>query len=521
MTPGPEPEFSRDLSVALRDEDWSGVVRILDINWSALISTRPALLGEAVARLPPEVLAKHTRLVLAAEYLRRLSGGPTTTRFRGTPLPSPPASLLDVLAQLTSHAAVSRADGRLDEAVAAVTEARGLLDDSTAMAREQLAQGLPDLQMQWGLVWEYAGDADRAVQEYVDCYDAALVVGNSMVGVTAASSLAWIHSLAGRGIQARRWLERVPEAGDDDWWYRRATIPAQFARTVLLIDEFRFDEARAVLADVELSEHPERWPFQKLLAAMTVTGPMAAFDLLAQIDTSSTGLPERVMRQGTTGVVIAIARSFLLTASGHTAEARTALREPEADRGTLAGQILICLRAAAEARLGNHAAAARAVSPLHGRSLSAPRAAVAVLALRAVHELQNGDEQQAVEQFAMAGNLATSNRSFCVLSILPSDDLQRLAVLCPDALPRRVLAILRSFAPPSATDPFARLSGKERDVLAVVLAGNSVADAAERLFVSVNTVKSQLRSIYRKTGVSSKSALHDLAVRYGEHPGSD
>jgi DNA-binding CsgD family transcriptional regulator len=508
------------LEAAMRAEDWPLAIRTLDEHWSVLISTQPVLLRETVPRLPPHVLAEHPRLVLAVEYLRRLSSDRTTTRFRGSVAPAPPVSLMDALAQLTSRAAVARADGRLAEAVAAVGEARSILDDSNAEARDQLAQGLPDLELQWGLVWEYAGDADRAVQEYVDCFDASLVVGNAMIGATAAASAAWIHALAGRGIQARHWLDRVVD-DDGQWWYRRAVIPALLARALLLVDEFRFDEARTVLAEVDLGEYPERWPFQKLLAAMTATDPLAAFELLTQIDTSSAGLPSRVMKEGTTGAVVAIARSFLLATSGHAVEARAALLAPDADRSTLAGQILLCLRAAAEARLGNHATAARMVSPLHGRSISSPRTTVAVLAILAAHELHDGDAQQAGERFAMAATLATSNRSFYALSILPADDLARLASLVPGTLPAPVLATLHALAPAGDVDPFARLSSKEREVLATVLALDSVARAAERLFVSINTVKTQLQSIYRKTGVNSRTELSDLATRHGMHPGSE
>ncbi|WP_291044169.1 LuxR C-terminal-related transcriptional regulator [Herbiconiux sp.] len=58
-------------------------------------------------------------------------------------------------------------------------------------------------------------------------------------------------------------------------------------------------------------------------------------------------------------------------------------------------------------------------------------------------------------------------------------------------------------------------------MLATVLALDSVARAAERLFVSTNTVKTQLQSIYRKTGVNSRAELSELATRHGLHPGPE
>ncbi|WP_368497629.1 LuxR C-terminal-related transcriptional regulator [Herbiconiux sp. A18JL235] len=517
MTSDPSADPGSALLTAVDADDWAEAVRLLDLHWSVLISTHRAALQEAVNRLPQEVLVQHPRLVLAAEYLRRLSGAPTTTRFRGAPFPGPPVSLMDALAQLTSHAAIARADGRLGEASEAVREARAMLDEASALAREQLAQGLPDLQLQWGLVWEYVGDADRAVHEYVEAYDSAMVVGNEMVKVTAAASASFIHALAGRGIQARIWLDKVPPEGE--WWFSRAALPAVFAATLLLVDEFRLDEARATLARADLSQHPERWPFHKLLAAMTVPGPDAAFELLAQIDGSSAALPDRVTKQGTTGAVIAVARSILQSAAGHPAESRATLNSFEADRDTLAGQTLLCARAAAEARLGNYTSASRIVSPLHGHALDAPRTTITVLAVRAASELRAGDTDSAAEQFARAAALSTTHDSFYALSLLPREDLEQLVARRPDALPEPIVRRILDRAQPATIDPFLRLSSKELEVLAAVLVTDSSADAAARLYVSVNTVKTHLSSIYRKTGVNSKAALGELAVRFGAHPG--
>jgi len=52
-----------------------------------------------------------------------------------------------------------------------------------------------------------------------------------------------------------------------------------------------------------------------------------------------------------------------------------------------------------------------------------------------------------------------------------------------------------------------RLTPAERRVLALVLAGCRAAAAAQRLGVALATVRSQLRSIYEKTGCRSRAAL--------------
>lgn len=54
------------------------------------------------------------------------------------------------------------------------------------------------------------------------------------------------------------------------------------------------------------------------------------------------------------------------------------------------------------------------------------------------------------------------------------------------------------------------LSERERDVLELLIRGNSVAKMADVLFLSQNTVKSHCRSLYRKMGVHSRQQIVDM-----------
>jgi DNA-binding NarL/FixJ family response regulator len=61
----------------------------------------------------------------------------------------------------------------------------------------------------------------------------------------------------------------------------------------------------------------------------------------------------------------------------------------------------------------------------------------------------------------------------------------------------------------------AGLTAREVDVLRLVAAGLSDAEAAEQLFVSVRTVNAHLRSVYRKLGVRSRAAAGRFAQENG------
>ena len=65
------------------------------------------------------------------------------------------------------------------------------------------------------------------------------------------------------------------------------------------------------------------------------------------------------------------------------------------------------------------------------------------------------------------------------------------------------------------------LSSRELAVLEELVSTGSTAEIADRQFVSVNTVKSQLRSIYRKLGVSDRASALEAARVQGLVPSKD
>ena len=62
------------------------------------------------------------------------------------------------------------------------------------------------------------------------------------------------------------------------------------------------------------------------------------------------------------------------------------------------------------------------------------------------------------------------------------------------------------------------LSGREREVLALLAEGLSNAEIAERLVISVPTVKSHVRNIFAKLGVASRAEAASLAVKHNLIP---
>lgn len=78
-----------------------------------------------------------------------------------------------------------------------------------------------------------------------------------------------------------------------------------------------------------------------------------------------------------------------------------------------------------------------------------------------------------------------------------------MTTLCQDTVPAP--AAPSALAAPTAPATGEPLSERERVVLAELRADRSLEQIAQRLWVSRNTVKTQVRSIYRKIGVSTRA----------------
>lgn len=64
--------------------------------------------------------------------------------------------------------------------------------------------------------------------------------------------------------------------------------------------------------------------------------------------------------------------------------------------------------------------------------------------------------------------------------------------------------------------PMTTLTPRDRDVVALVLAGHTNAEIARRLDIQLQTLKNALSAIYDKLGVSSRLQLAVLLLRDGD-----
>ena len=78
---------------------------------------------------------------------------------------------------------------------------------------------------------------------------------------------------------------------------------------------------------------------------------------------------------------------------------------------------------------------------------------------------------------------------------------------------RKVVELFRKAPPPPAEET--RLAPQEVRLLGLLAEGHSYQAAADRLCVSVNTVRNYIRSVYDKLHVHSRSEAVSKALRLG------
>jgi DNA-binding NarL/FixJ family response regulator len=83
----------------------------------------------------------------------------------------------------------------------------------------------------------------------------------------------------------------------------------------------------------------------------------------------------------------------------------------------------------------------------------------------------------------------------------------------------KVLELFSRMAPARPTAPRYGITDREREILALLVAGHTMNAIAERLAISYHTVNNHVRSIYRKLHVRSRASVVAKALREDLVPG--
>lgn len=505
----------RALIDAVTERQWSAAVTLLELHWPYYFNAHLAQLLDVLSALPPHVLAQNPRLRVGRDYLvHMLTDGRKSRVFRDVAADGAARTPMDRLADLTAQSAALRSAGRFDDAAALVDRANDLLGHLSGQELREVTHGLADLQHHWGLTRELAGQHSAALREYASSFHHAVATGHIVMQSMSAAGAAWIHALAGRTPSAREWLSRMPTPEPDDCWLRSPPAPALFTRTLLAVDELDLDAAQEWIAQVDISPAIERWSSYRFLRAVVALYRGGARAELTDLEAFVADVPMQQAISGSNAAMLALTRHALFLALGQSASAERALHDEDLRRsGTMLADLSAVIDARWLAHAGRLEAARRIVVPLIAEASAYPRVLIPALFIAGMGYRAAGDKPTGNRYILDALHLVPAHGPFH--SIVADKRLLFEDMVAEGVLDVSILERVPATRMPTTVDPFAALTTRERETLIHAVRGRAVAQIAERMFVSPNTVKSHLRRIYRKLGVRSRDELVDLAQQHG------
>ena len=518
---------------ALAGGDFDQAAELLAGSWLALLAGgHAAALRELLARLPAERV-RSTPELAAVAALSRLALGEleeadawlglavaAEPRFPGFPASEPAgASGPPELPQPRTQAALrlarllrARMVGEAGDAEAA---AAALLSPDAASAGEPLAAGGDHRSLALVLLGAaelWSGRLEEAAVHLEEAAEDAGRTGRHFVELDATAHLALLEAVRGRlgraGELARTAVERAGRGGFT------AGAPVACAELATAIAAYHRDELAVAAAALERATAAADGDRLVLLAAAVLAAWLAADGdsaergaALARLDgavRTTGGRPPRVLAAAARAT-----RSRLLALAGDD-PAEAALG---GDDGRLAPVETVTLARMRLAR-GEPAGAVATLAPLLaglGGGAGAPLPATAIQAclVDAIANQQLADRDAAASSLRRALELAAPEgyrREFVEggtpVRVLLVDHLQRDPA--HRALAEGLLDRLRDTAAPGPPVPAAAavlvepLSEREQVVLRYLPSSLSAGEIADELYVSLNTVKTHIKSIYRK-----------------------
>lgn len=500
------------LRLAMEEDDLHLAAHVIMSGWSHLLDHDGrrvvALLGDLpLARLKQEPLvAMLLGICLNANRLRRVRGlqllrmAISAANARRNTL-----SPTERLFIWTAESAALRVIGMPDRAGQVAARALALFTETPESQWEQYAMEMPLLCTHLGISLYYGGRREQAVRLFDEAAALAASQGSGKA-FHAVSLLGGIHALNGDLPEARHYVEIIRDGSWD---------PAQLdgyrgtfyrvAESMLAVEDGDLaaakHHARAFLPHRATSEH---WTTMATVEAWIAlhegdaAGGLERLESFARLRGREAGSPPARQALSRPRILLHLALGDIRAARG------IKQRDAGTDRfGTLLERARVALidgRAPEAARLLSHTR----LEPTTSRE----RAEAAAVQSAALHRVSPAAAQAVTE----ALNAQLADRGLRTpLALLSAEDF---AAVRADLAPIGGAPLpARSALPSFAARP--RLSSREQVVLHALTTGAPLPEIAAELQVSPNTLKTQLRSIYRKLDAANRTEALEQAARHG------
>ncbi|QBJ97031.1 helix-turn-helix transcriptional regulator [Rhodococcus sp. ABRD24] len=498
-------EPHRALTHAFESEDWRQVLDIIGEHWTSLYSGGflDTLDDALIERIPEEIARDHPTIV-AIRRLHRQFAAP-----RDVPVVAPESKAASdetsSPAEVMMRVMALRIEGHFMEAAE--------LCDSLAAAPVPVFDELEDhrrhayafLYLHIGITYQLVNRSDDAVVMFRRAHYAG---AGMFVERDAAGKLALAYAMRGGCIDAQKWIDeehrhpRLPEDSE-----RLVRTAGMVATALIALDRIEPDSALEVLTDLgPPADNEEYWGLvlyahgqHALLTGMPADG-------LRQINHRLSRYPTLHGDGAVVGPLLDVVRADLHLALGQVEQARQLVAQSTHPL-TAAARARICLLTA------NPAAAEAIVDEYRTDTRCTARDSMELAVVGAAAARANGNQSGAQRHLNRAIILSRQTGLLRPFTTIAPSMLNDIATLGID-LPVDVHLITTQFVVFETVVPYVRLTKQERVVLSALMAGGTTATIAQKQFVSVNTIKSHMRSLYRKLGVHSREEAVAFARRF-------
>jgi LuxR family maltose regulon positive regulatory protein len=514
-TEGSRPaDLIERIEAARRAGDWATALVTFRDHQVTLGSERLRWSLELLGAAPEDELTDHGLRVMRDFLLGRPGGAlPPGVDDGGMP---PMARAMTAMAQIMTL----RAQGRLDEAQRVMDAVMPAVAQSDA-TDDRI--GL--LRLHFGLLQLMRGDLGAALGEFHLANAAARQRRSQFLIRNSAGDLALVHALRGDLVTARRWIAMFDDAevDPDGEFEHTVRVGGLAAGALVAISQLRLDEASAILAqldDVGVGE--ELWAFVAVARALMAFVHGDAVAGLALLDEAADSHRTTTADVGFTPQLLLSIRVDLLLAVGQAARARALLAATDDATDSLRSRRAWVAVVTGDLTEAMPLADSLAWSPkvsVRTRVDAFVAGAVARWRYDAAGTRGVDTRVEAHDLLARAVELAEPQGLVLPFALVPCDELHQIAAGGPHAEQiERLLAIpelVRVGTLLPLRVPVVELSDRELAVLAELATTRSFDAIAKRLFVSTNTVKTQVSGLYRKLGVHSREEALSVAYRDG------
>jgi LuxR family maltose regulon positive regulatory protein len=517
---------------ALAGEDWEQAGGLIAENWLELfLCGRSAAMRGPMAQLPADVVAADPRLA-AAFAGSRLQDGDLQDAERHLAIARAACSevaaeIRESLESILATVALYHARLRVD-VEGAERLARRLADMARASSRHCWASLRSFALSNLGATHLWSGDPAAAAAHLQEALALASEDRHEQIAMDCLAQLAIVHLLSGELTRADELSSQaVGLAEQRGWGEGPAAACAYLSCAVGAYQRGEFELAEGLVAHATTAaataEAPVRLATGMLQAlALAAAGPQSAARGALKLRAIRAELCDCDSTPDFLGVVLEVLEPRVLTAAGELERsaatlARARQREPRRVE-------LLIRQASIELRAGELEAAAESLT----RALAAdaagthPATLLEGWLLRALLDHAAGEERAASRALDRALAVAEREpfRDAFLLNGPAVRELLELQAQTGTAHPALLEVLLDGVGQraPSGAALLEPLTEREQRILRYLPTMLSNAEIGAEVFVSLNTVKTHLRSIYRKLGASGRADAVDKARRLGLLP---